>query len=105
MGGPVAKSSVVERLSSALKVEAASASATVTDLKTTGLMTSAGGELYLTDEGQRLFRRIRASVDETIAELDSNIPAGDLDVAGRVLADITTRANAKLAQLAASAQS
>ena len=103
-GGPEAERTIVERLSSALKVDSASATATVADLKTAGLVASPGGELHLTDEGQRLFRRVRASVDETITELYSNIPAGDLEVAGRVLAEITTRANAKLGQLAGSAK-
>jgi hypothetical protein len=54
-------------------------------------------QVQLTDAGKELHRHVRGEIDEVIAPLYSDIPAEDLATAGRVLSEITQRANAELA--------
>ncbi|MFI9562665.1 MarR family transcriptional regulator [Streptomyces rishiriensis] len=50
-----------------------------------------------TDAGRRLYRSTTAETAEISARLYAGVPAGELAVAGRVLALVTERANAELA--------
>jgi hypothetical protein len=59
------------------------------------VLTVAGSPLALTGTGQATYRRIRGALDAITARL-FDFPAEDLATAGRVLAIVTSRANALL---------
>jgi DNA-binding MarR family transcriptional regulator len=56
-----------------------------------------GSPVELTDAGRKLHGRIRAAVTEITERMWGDLPAEDLDTAGRVLSTVLARANAELA--------
>lgn len=98
-GGTVERAWLVNRLTGALKVEEPVARATVEEMTARGLLEEPGaGQVSLTDVGHELFESIRAEGNAIAARLYAGIPAGDLAAAGRVLALVTERADAELAE-------
>lgn len=85
-----------DHLRSALKVDESIARAAIADLVLAGFVESGGGRIQLTGAGAKRHADIKARIDDTIRDLYKNIPATDLDVAGRVLVRLATRANAML---------
>jgi hypothetical protein len=81
------------RVSGALKVDRAVAAAAVDTLVEAKLL----GPQGLTGEGRALLGELRAVVGGITARLYAGIPADDLETAGRVLLEITARANRELA--------
>jgi DNA-binding MarR family transcriptional regulator len=97
--GMTHRDALVDRMTAALKIDDAIASRSIDELTAAGLLTAAASDspgVEFTDEGRERHRRIRAAVEETIARLYAGIPADDLDTAGRVLSEVTERANAEL---------
>lgn len=90
---------VLDRLVSALKIDQGAARAVIAGLTAAGLLSLSGGELRLSVAGRSLYDRIRTAADGTVADLYRDIPDGDLEVTGRVLTQITARADAKLEAL------
>jgi DNA-binding MarR family transcriptional regulator len=82
-------------ISDARKVDGATVEAAIARLAAAGLVT-ADGEVALTETGKAGYQGIRNSLDEINARL-FDFPAEDLATAGRVLAIVTSRANAVLA--------
>ncbi|WP_369230398.1 MarR family winged helix-turn-helix transcriptional regulator [Streptomyces sp. R21] len=97
-GGTVERDWLVQRVAGALKITESTATETVdetTELKLLDAPTA--GQVTLTESGRELFEAIQAGGREIAARLYAGIPAEDLAVAGRVLALVTERANAELA--------
>jgi hypothetical protein len=92
----IARDQLVDRITNARKVDAADASAAITELENAAALVSAGGQVTLTDLGQASFSRVRARVEE-VTDYVFDLPAEDLAAAGRVLATVSTRANSVLA--------
>jgi DNA-binding MarR family transcriptional regulator len=90
-------SDVVGRLMTALKVDAVSAGAVIADLTAADLVRTESSGVHLTDSGAEVHGAVRRSVDAVVADLYRDIPSGDLEVAGRVLVELTNRATAMLA--------
>jgi hypothetical protein len=91
-GAGVDRGQLAIRIGDARKVSGAAVEAAIAELAAAGLL-AAGGPLALTDTGQATYRRIRRALDGITAGL-FDFPAEDLATAGRVLAIVTSRANA-----------
>jgi hypothetical protein len=91
-GAGIDRGQLVIRIGDARKVSGAAVEAAIAELAAAGLLT-AGSPLALTDTGQATYRRIRRALDGITAQL-FDFPAEDLATAGRVLAIVTSRANA-----------
>ncbi|WP_405877759.1 MarR family transcriptional regulator [Streptomyces sp. NBC_01136] len=97
-GGTVERARLVGRLTGALKIEESAAEETVDELTALKLLEEpAAGRVSLTERGREVFEEIRTSGNEIAARLYAGIPAEDLATAGRVLALVTERAEAELA--------
>jgi hypothetical protein len=99
VGGHVRKPDVLDRLVSALKTDREPAGIVLSDLAAAGLLGERDGDLWLSDSGRALYQRIRAEVDAAVAELYRDIPTDHLEIAGRVLTEITMRADRRLQEL------
>jgi DNA-binding MarR family transcriptional regulator len=97
-GGTVERARLEGRLTGALKIEESAARRTVDEMTALKLLEEpSSGQVSLTDGGRELFESIRTSGNEIAARLYAGIPAEDLAAAGRVLALVTERADAELA--------
>lgn len=99
-GDVVDRDTLVGRMAGALKMDDATASATIAALVASGLLeTPAGGEsrVGLTSTGRTKYGERRAAVDEVVAAAYAEIAPDELATAGRVLSTITARLNEELA--------
>jgi hypothetical protein len=99
-GGTIDRDQLLSRMTSALKVDHATAQTAIAELTATKLLADQPGEaarVGLTDTGQARHRQLRTAIDQLTARLYGDLPAEDLATAGRVLGVLTTRANAELA--------
>jgi hypothetical protein len=94
-----AERDIFDRLGSALKIDERAARSLMTDLVMAHYVEYGGGRLQLTEAGAKRHADIKARIDETIHELYDRIPSADLVVAGRVLVQLTSLANAILAEV------
>jgi DNA-binding MarR family transcriptional regulator len=98
-GGTIDRAWLASRVADALKVSPADAQARIDELAVAQLVdrvAGAGSYVSVTATGSELHGRIRAAVIEITHRLWSDLPAGDLAAAGRVLATVLDRANAEL---------
>lgn len=95
-GSPVDHAQLVARIVDARKFTAGDVEAAIAELAAADALTVEVGEVAPTAVGQDLHRRIRARIQEVTSGL-FDFPAEDLATAGRVLATVTARANAFLA--------
>ncbi|MFI1920792.1 MULTISPECIES: hypothetical protein [unclassified Streptomyces] len=98
--GPLERGALVKQVTGALKTEAADVHATVDGLLAAGLLAADGLLIRPTDAGRELFAVVGAETGEISARIYAGIPPEDLAAAGRVLARVTERAEAELAELA-----
>ncbi|WP_406089673.1 hypothetical protein [Streptomyces sp. NBC_01013] len=99
--GPIDRSGLVERMTATLKIGATVAQDTLSGLTSAGLMEELPGQasrLVLTAAGAEVQRTNRTGIAEITARLYADLPAEDLAAAGRVLTEVTARANAVLAE-------
>ncbi|MFI0960099.1 MarR family winged helix-turn-helix transcriptional regulator [Streptomyces sp. NPDC021080] len=98
-GGTAERARVADRLTAGLKIDGSAALRTVEELTARGLLAKpTPGQVSLTNAGRELFASIRAAGDAIAARVYAGIPAEDLAAAGRVLALVTERADAELAE-------
>jgi DNA-binding MarR family transcriptional regulator len=106
--GPLPGGELVRRQVHGLKVPEAAARATVDGLRSSGLVAPvdrAGGpggdgqdpRLTLTATGRARYRPVRQAVLRITNELYGDLPPADLEATHRTLAEVTRRANARLA--------
>jgi hypothetical protein len=95
--GAEGRDALVARVTGALKVSEAQAQADLDALVAAEFVT-AGSPVGVTDAGSDFYDRIRADVTAITARMWGDLPAADLDTAGRVLSTILERANAELAR-------
>jgi DNA-binding MarR family transcriptional regulator len=97
--GTLDPAALVGRVAGALQVGEAQAQAHLGQLVAARLVQApdhAGSPVKLTDAGQELYVQIRSAVTEIIQRMWGDLPAEDLETAGRVLSTILARANAEL---------
>jgi hypothetical protein len=98
-GEPVDLDQLIRRVAGALKVSDAEAHARISELTAAQFLHAPDGEespVVLTEAGQTLQGRIRADVTKITQRMWGDLPADDLDTAGRVLSIVVARANAEL---------
>jgi DNA-binding MarR family transcriptional regulator len=98
-GGTMPTRELLAQARNALKLGDAGAAALVFELDRAQLVRSDDDDsaVTLTDAGRELHARLRARVGEITQRLWGEIPEDDLQVAGRVLAQILEHADAELA--------
>jgi hypothetical protein len=97
-GGTVDRDELVGRVAGGLKVSEAEAQARIAELAAAELLEATDASpVQVTDAGQRLHGEIRVGVNEITQSMWGDLPAEDLDTAGRVLSTVLARANAELA--------
>ncbi|GAA1373927.1 MarR family transcriptional regulator [Streptomyces beijiangensis] len=97
-GGSADIGAIVDALVGGVKIEAELARTVVDELIAAKLLEAAPGDLVrFTDAGAELHANTRAAGAELTVRLYGDIPAADLETAGRVLALVTERANSELA--------
>jgi DNA-binding MarR family transcriptional regulator len=102
-GGSIDRDELVQKMAGALKIDDATARAAIGEMTAAELIEAVpvdGPGVHLTNAGQELYGQIRGAISEIITRLYSDFPADDLATAGRVLTEITARANAELARSA-----
>jgi DNA-binding MarR family transcriptional regulator len=95
----VERTKLSDTMTRALKIDAATTKDVIAQLTAAGLLEIVGehdAHLRLTDAGTELHGQIRAAIDTVMARLYGEIPTSDLATAGRVLAQVTLRANDEL---------
>ncbi|TXS43738.1 hypothetical protein [Streptomyces sp. OR43] len=99
-GGSIERPALVDRMTSTLKIDATAVETVLTGLIAQGLLAEEPGapaRLSMTAAGSELHRTHRAALSEVTARLYADLPDEDLAAAGRVLTEVTARANAVLA--------
>ncbi|WNI20955.1 hypothetical protein [Streptomyces sp. ITFR-16] len=99
--GTVERNALVARMTGTLKIDASAAETTVSELTSAGLLAEEGEApslLSLTEAGAELQRTHSTGLAGITAALYADLPAEDLAAAGRVLTEVTARANAVLAE-------
>ncbi|MGW7197807.1 hypothetical protein [Streptomyces chryseus] len=99
-GAGVDRGHLVSRMTGSLKIDDATALATIGELTGAALVEAVPGDecrIRLTDAGRELHRSIRTEVGEITARLYDGFAPDELAVAGRLLTVLTARANAELA--------
>jgi DNA-binding MarR family transcriptional regulator len=97
--GTLDSGQLVGRVAGALKVGEAEAQAHVAKLVAAQLVEGPEGDgspVKLTDVGQQLYGQIRTAVTQITQRMWGDLPAEDLETAGRVLSIILARANAEM---------
>ncbi|MFJ6080367.1 MarR family transcriptional regulator [Streptomyces sp. NPDC092369] len=97
VGGPVERDALAEEVSGALKTGTAEVQGVVDELIGKGLLAPEASRVGLTDAGRAYCAEVSAETGAISARIYAGIPAEDLAAAGRVLAQVTERANAELA--------
>ncbi|WUT00609.1 hypothetical protein OHA46_29725 [Streptomyces sp. NBC_00708] len=98
VGGTIERGALIERLTGAVKLGLPAAERTVAELTAAGLLEERPVNLLaLTADADALVQSYKAGVADIAAALYGDLPAEDLAAAGRVLTEVTARADAMLA--------
>lgn len=98
-GGSVDRGAFVGRIAGALKISEAEAQARIDELAAAELFVVVDDSaVTVTDAGRELHGRIRSTVVEITERMWGDLPAEDLEAAGRVLTTVLERATAELAK-------
>ena len=95
-GSAIDRDQLIERITGARKIDAHQVETAISELAAAGLVLDET-RVGLTEAGQARYHEIRADLGDITARLFGDFPPEDLATAGRVLAIVTARANAELA--------
>jgi DNA-binding MarR family transcriptional regulator len=95
-GSAIDRDQLIARITGARKIDAHQVETALFELAADGLVLDEP-RVGLSEAGQDRYREIRSALDDVTDRLFGNFPPEDLATAGRVLAIVTTRANAELA--------
>ncbi|MFF9017176.1 MarR family transcriptional regulator [Streptomyces sp. NPDC014870] len=96
---PQTPEALVAQVVASVKSTPADTRATLDELLAQGLLVVDGPHLRPTDDGRELLATVAAQTAPISARIWADIPTEDLLAAGRVLRQVTARANAELAAL------
>ena len=96
-GAALDRDELVGRVVDVLKVSEAQAQTLISELIGAQLLQDEDAQVSLTGAGRELYGAIRADVAQITERMWGDLPAEELEVAGRVLGTILARANAELA--------
>ena len=97
--GPLPEGDLVARQVDGLKVPESEARATLDRMIDGGMLGHDGDRLAPTAAAEGVFRPIRDDVSRLTVELYGDLPPEDLEATRRTLAEVTRRANVKLAEI------
>ena len=97
IGGTIERADLIQRMVDGLKITADAATEAVAGAVAAGLLIADGQWLVASDTGQTRHREIVAVIGQLTEKLYGDIPADDLETAGRVLTTLIERANRELA--------
>ncbi|MEU1471160.1 MarR family winged helix-turn-helix transcriptional regulator [Streptomyces sp. NPDC005761] len=100
-GGSTERHLLLERMTSTLKIDATTVETVLAGLIAQGLLEQEPGDaarLTMTPAGSELHHTHRAALTKITDRLYADLPAEDLAAAGRVLTEVTARADAVLAE-------
>jgi DNA-binding MarR family transcriptional regulator len=95
-GSAIDRDQLIARITGARKIDAHQVETALSELAAAGLVLDET-RVGLTGAGQARYHEIRADLGDVTARLFGDFPPEDLATAGRVLAIVTARANAELA--------
>ena len=95
-GSAVDRDQLIARITGARKIDVYQVQTAISALAADGLVRDEP-RFGLTEAGRARYREIRAVLEDIAGRLFADFPPEDLATAGRVLAIVTTRANAELA--------
>jgi len=96
----IGRDAYVGLVAGALRVSESRARAQIAELAAARLLdlpASDDAPITATESGQQLYRRVRAATGEVTRRMWGDLPAADLEAAGRVLRTVLSRADAYLA--------
>ncbi|MFG2645077.1 MarR family transcriptional regulator [Streptomyces sp. NPDC048370] len=96
---PQTPDDLVTQVRASLKAAPAGIRTTLDDLLAKNLLVADGAHIRATDAGRELLATVGAETAPISARIWGGLPAEDLAAAGRVLTQVTERANAELAAL------
>ncbi|MFI5750931.1 hypothetical protein ACIBBE_34630 [Streptomyces sp. NPDC051644] len=99
-GEAIGRGRLIGRMAGTLKIDAEVVEAAPAELTAAGLLEETPGgtsRVGFTPAGRHRHHANRAGIADITARLYAGLPAEDLAVAGRVLTEVTARANAVLA--------
>jgi DNA-binding MarR family transcriptional regulator len=99
LGSTLTREQLLGRVAGVFKIDQAGAQDLVSQLVDAGLVretTDDGPRIQASEQGSQLFASVRGSIAEITERLWGDLPAADLEIAGRVLAAVLERANAEL---------
>ncbi|MFD0365452.1 hypothetical protein ACFQZZ_28790 [Nocardia sp. GCM10030253] len=95
-GDQVPLEQLIGRLTGALKTDADTVRTALTELAADGLIEQDRASVRVTALGRTRFGGVRSDIEGAMKQAYADIPAADLDTAGRVLAQVTAQMNAVL---------
>jgi hypothetical protein len=97
-GGSIDRDELTRRVAGSLKLADGEVRELIAELDGAGLLSEASQAVTVTEAGAQLHARVRAAVGEITARLWGDLPADELQTAGRVLSTVLERANSELRQ-------
>jgi hypothetical protein len=91
------EATLTRRVAAGLKIADHTAREALDRLAADGLVSTHDGPVTPTEAGTRRYQRIAAGIAQLTERLYGGLPAADLAAAGRVLVELTERADAELA--------
>jgi Mn-dependent DtxR family transcriptional regulator len=98
-GDSIDRRAFVTRIAGSLKIDEAEVQARLDELAAAQLLEVGDETVTVTEAGRELQGRIRSTVAEITHRMWGDLPADDLEAAGRVLTTVLKRANAELAKV------
>jgi DNA-binding MarR family transcriptional regulator len=102
LGSTLTRAQLLGRVAGVFKIDQAGAQELVSQLVDAGLVGETTDDrrpgIQASEQGSQLFASVRGSIAEITERLWGDLPAADLETAGRVLAAVLERANAELAR-------
>jgi hypothetical protein len=98
-GGTAEAGPLSGRVAGVLKITDTAARRLITELAAAKFLTVDDDTVEVTDAGQTLWTETRSAIGQITEGLWGDLPAEDLETAGRVLSTVLTRANALLAEV------
>jgi DNA-binding MarR family transcriptional regulator len=97
-GGSVDREAFARQIAGSIHISEEDARARIDELTSAGLLAE-GSPVRVTEAGRQLQARIRGAVVEITERMWGDLPAEDLEAAGRVLTTVLERAKAELARI------
>jgi hypothetical protein len=97
--GVIEADTLIARMIDALKISSGTARGAIVSLETAGFVALDGGRVTITEAGRIVVAAVRGKTGPIVARAYSSVPVEDLELAARVLVEITAGLNRELAAI------